>query len=68
VRAELENGEVDGRPLMAIFIARLSDPSEAEEAVRRYRPTLQNVKAGDVLKIETFDRLGVKPDEAFGPL
>ncbi len=67
VRADLE-GDIEGRPLMAVFVARVSDPGDAEDAVRGLRPTLRNIKAGDTVKLETFERLSIAPGEAWGPL
>lgn len=67
VEAHLEGGDAS-RPVPAIFLARTSSPTEAEQLVRAYRPTLREVRVGDIVKAETLDRLKIEKGQAWGPM
>ena len=67
VRGELE-GTIGEQPIPAIFLVRVQAPHEAQALLKAYRPTLKGIQVGETVKAETFDRLGISPGEAWGPL
>jgi len=56
---------IRGQPLVMLFAAAISGPSEAEEAVKRRDRSTPNetVKAVSTLSKTTLDRLGLTPGD-----